>query len=104
MSKKHNLRFCLRMNPCDPTQVASARILNTKGHGISEFVARAIMYYAVKNEDELKAAGILFPTEKKPENDVTSAPQTDALAVKKEPDSMRAMLDGLGNLLPVKKP
>lgn len=52
MNKKHSLRFCLCMNPCDPAQTTVARILNTKGRGISDFVARAVMYYIRDHKDE----------------------------------------------------
>jgi len=50
MSKKYDCRFSLRMNQKDYVQAEATRILNSKGHCISEFVARAVVAYA---EDKL---------------------------------------------------
>lgn len=51
ISKKDDMKFTLRMNASDPAQVITARILNTKGHHISEFVARAVMAYTGRSTE-----------------------------------------------------
>lgn len=51
--KSDEYRFTLRFNPENEMHVAAARILNSKGHGISEFVAQAVMAYVAS----LRAGG-----------------------------------------------
>lgn len=100
MSKKYDCRFSLRMNQKDYVQAEAVRILNTKGHCISEFVARAVVAYAGVNALESHAKVVRNPaTECEIKIDKSSAEgrQTVPENNGRSQDSMHAMLDGLGD-------
>jgi cytochrome c-type biogenesis protein CcmE len=91
------------MNQKDYVQAEAVRILNTKGHCISELVARAVVAYAGDNYIP-KAVNNAGETQKQPEkHENTYQTITSGSAVKTK-GNMTSMLGGLGDLLPVKKP
>jgi hypothetical protein len=87
--KKDNLRFTLRMNPCDPVQRRAAQILNGKGRHISEFVAQAI------TEKADKAGPMYTPQQQTPSN-AGAEPKQE----KSADDKLNAMIEGLGDFKP----
>lgn len=107
-NKKDKMRFTLRMNSDDPIQAYTAMILNTKGHGISNFVAHAVASYMGGEPDELRPASPALslqsrnaPASQREQEAPPVQANNPQLSKKKEeptPDIMLAMLDGMGDL------
>lgn len=72
-SKKNRMRFSLSMNENDPVQAAAARVLNSKGRSVSEFVAQAIIAYLGGNLKEIYLKQAAFTPS---QNEKTEPPQT----------------------------
>lgn len=94
-SKKNKLRFTLRMNPNDPVQMAATRILNTKGHRISDYIAHTVLAYEGIQQNNLSASDLVLSEDK---NAIKQSHETIPSDTKEPPDSMFSMLDGLGDL------
>lgn len=67
------MRFSLSMNENDPVQAAAARVLNSKGRSVSEFVAQAIITYLGGNLNEIYLKQVAVTPS---HNEKTEPPQT----------------------------
>jgi hypothetical protein len=95
-TKKDDYRFSLRMNPDDPVQEAVARVLNTKGHCISDFIARAVFAYMGGNTPESAPISCANTPASRQAQPSKGKQNSDSIEAIKATESMRAMVEGLG--------